>query len=187
MIINTDGLLGHGSFMDDISVCAGDSGTGVFLVEPNGIRYDDHPDEFPTTIALKDGLPILVGLMANAGLHGLATDPVEKKNGCGREEGSDAIIATRADFFHDWIFDKAGLPRTVPGVAAPPSPVAPESEAIFPSVVAPKYANEAPGKARYHTCLDQYADNKTSGRNGGLAWVGDGGGYYIECNERLSR
>ena len=57
--------------------------------------------------------------------------------------------------------------------------------AIFPSAVAPKYRDETPGKARMHTCLDQYRLNKTSNANGGLKWIQKGGGYYSECNRRL--
>ena len=59
--------------------------------------------------------------------------------------------------------------------------------AVFPSAVSPKYANESAGKARMHTCLDQYKANKTSGGNGALKWIQKGGGYYSECNKRLSR
>jgi hypothetical protein len=59
--------------------------------------------------------------------------------------------------------------------------------AVFPSAVSPKYANETAGKARMHTCLDQYKANKTGGGNGALKWVQKGGGYYSECNKRLSR
>jgi hypothetical protein len=59
--------------------------------------------------------------------------------------------------------------------------------AVFPSAVSPKYADESAGKARMHTCLDQYKANKTSGGNGALKWVQKGGGYYSECNKRLSR
>jgi len=57
--------------------------------------------------------------------------------------------------------------------------------AVFPSAVAPKYGDETPGKARMHTCLDQYRLNKASDANGGLKWVQKGGGYYSECNKRL--
>ena len=59
--------------------------------------------------------------------------------------------------------------------------------AVFPSAVSPKYANESAGKARMHTCLDQYKANKASGGNGALKWVQKGGGYYSECNKRLNR
>lgn len=58
---------------------------------------------------------------------------------------------------------------------------------MFPSAVSPKYANETAGKARMHTCLDQYKANKIGVGNGALKWVQKGGGYYSECNKRLSR
>jgi hypothetical protein len=57
--------------------------------------------------------------------------------------------------------------------------------ATFPQAVSPKYANEPAGKARLHTCLDQYRVNKTNNGNGGLRWIAKGGGYYSECNRRL--
>jgi hypothetical protein len=59
--------------------------------------------------------------------------------------------------------------------------------ASFPTAIAPKYASESPGKARMHTCLDQYKANKPNNGNGGLRWIAKGGGYYSECNERLKR
>jgi hypothetical protein len=68
--------------------------------------------------------------------------------------------------------------------AATPEPGA-NSDAVFPSAVSPKYSSESPGKARMHTCLDQYRANKTSNGNGGLKWIEKGGGYYSECNKRL--
>ena len=57
--------------------------------------------------------------------------------------------------------------------------------ATFPAGVSPKYANESAGKARLHTCLDQYKANKAANNNGGLRWIAKGGGYYSECNKRL--
>jgi hypothetical protein len=51
--------------------------------------------------------------------------------------------------------------------------------------VSPKYATESAGKARMHTCLDQYRANQASNGNGGLKWIQKGGGYYSECNRRL--
>ena len=56
---------------------------------------------------------------------------------------------------------------------------------MFPNAVDPKYAKESEGKARMHTCVDQYNANKTSNGNGGLKWIEKGGGYYSECNKRL--
>ena len=57
--------------------------------------------------------------------------------------------------------------------------------AVFPRAVDPKYAKESAGKARMHTCLDQYKANKATNANGGLKWIQKGGGYYSECNKRL--
>jgi hypothetical protein len=57
--------------------------------------------------------------------------------------------------------------------------------AVFPAGVAPKYGSESAGKARLHTCLDQYNANKAGNANGGLKWIQKGGGYYSECNKQL--
>ncbi len=67
---------------------------------------------------------------------------------------------------------------------AAPAPVA-TGKAVFPSAISPKYSKESPGKARMHTCRDQYQTNKATGGNGGLKWIQKGGGYYSECNKRL--
>jgi len=69
--------------------------------------------------------------------------------------------------------------------AAKPSAPAAAGEAVFPTAVSPKYSSETAGKARMHTCLDQYNENKASNGNGGLNWIQKGGGYYSECNKRL--
>jgi len=69
--------------------------------------------------------------------------------------------------------------------AAKPAAPAAAGEAVFPTAVSPKYSNETAGKARMHTCLDQYNENKASNGNGGLNWIQKGGGYYSECNKRL--
>jgi hypothetical protein len=64
-----------------------------------------------------------------------------------------------------------------------PAPAA--TNAVFPTAVSPKYSKETAGKARMHTCLDQYNANKATNANGGLTWIQKGGGYYSECNKRL--
>jgi hypothetical protein len=69
------------------------------------------------------------------------------------------------------------------GAAATPRAYRPG--AVFPSGIAPKYADEPSGKARRLTCLDQYRANKASNANAGLRWIQKGGGYYSECNRRL--
>ena len=75
---------------------------------------------------------------------------------------------------------RAAAPKTAAAPAAAPS-----GPAVFPTAVAPKYSSETPGKARMHTCVDQYNANKATGANGGLKWIQKGGGYYSECTKRL--
>ena len=93
--------------------------------------------------------------------------------------------------------DAAAAPAAAPAAPPPvaetkparaPKPAAAPVEvgnAVFPSAVSPKYAQESAGKARMHTCVDQYHANKASNENGGLKWIQKGGGYYSECNKRL--
>jgi len=69
--------------------------------------------------------------------------------------------------------------------AAPAAAPMPSGPTIFPIAVDPKYAKESAGKARMHTCVDQYNANKTTNANGGLKWIQKGGGYYSECNKKL--
>jgi hypothetical protein len=77
----------------------------------------------------------------------------------------------------------AAMPKTAAAPAA--GPAMPSGPATFPSAVDPKYAKETSGKARMHTCVDQYNANKTGNANGGLKWIQKGGGYYSECTKRL--
>ena len=79
----------------------------------------------------------------------------------------------------------AARPAPAPKTAAAPAASVPVGNAVFPSVVSPKYANESAGKARQHTCLDQYNANKASNANGGMKWIEKGGGYYSQCNKHL--
>jgi hypothetical protein len=75
----------------------------------------------------------------------------------------------------------AAAPKPAAAAAAP----APMGEAVFPKAVDPKYSKETDGKARMHTCVDQYNANKASNANGGLKWIQKGGGYYSECTKKL--
>ena len=83
----------------------------------------------------------------------------------------------------------AAAPAPAPKPAAkketPMAPPAMAGNAVFPSAVSSKYSKESAGKARMHTCLDQYNANKANSANGGLKWIQKGGGYYSECNKRL--
>jgi hypothetical protein len=92
--------------------------------------------------------------------------------------------------------DAAATPAAAPAPAPAPKEVAkkpeaapafpmPAGNAVFPFTVNPKYAQETPGKARMHTCVDQYHVNKESNANGGLKWIQKGGGYWSECNKKL--
>lgn len=66
----------------------------------------------------------------------------------------------------------AGAPKTTGGKVA------------YPTTVSDKYNAETPGKARMHTCLDQYRANKEKGVEQ-PNWIAKGGGYYSECNTKL--
>ncbi|WP_343717096.1 hypothetical protein [Inquilinus sp.] len=98
------------------------------------------------------------------------------------ECGADATPAAAAP---------AAAAPAAPAAAAPAAAAKPAAapaaagNAVFPSAVSPKYANETPGKARMHTCLDQYNANKATNANGGLRWIQTGGGYYSQCNAKL--
>jgi putative ATP-binding cassette transporter len=81
----------------------------------------------------------------------------------------------------------APAPPAATTPAAPPAaaPTAPTGNAVFPTAVSPKYSKESAGRARMHTCLDQYNANKAANANGGLKWIQKGGGYYSECTKQL--
>ena len=73
-----------------------------------------------------------------------------------------------------------------PAAAPAPAPArAAAGNAVFPTAVSQKYSKESAGKARMHTCLDQYDANKANNGNGGLKWIQKGGGYYSQCNAKL--
>ena len=77
-------------------------------------------------------------------------------------------------------------PKEAKKEAAPAAaPAAPAGPAVFPTAVNPKYSKESEGKARMHTCVDQYNANKASNANGGMKWIQKGGGYYSECTKKL--
>jgi len=90
--------------------------------------------------------------------------------------------------------DAAATPAAAPAApkaaqakpaAAPATAPAPMGNAVFPNAVDPKYSKEPAGKARMHTCVDQYNANKAGNANGGLKWIQKGGGYYSECTKKL--
>jgi hypothetical protein len=99
------------------------------------------------------------------------------------ECGPDATAVTPASAPTNTAPAAAPTPRTT--AAQPTTAPAAAGGAVFPTAVSPKYSNESAGKARMHTCLDQYNANKANNANGGLVWIKKGGGYYSECNRHL--
>ena len=99
------------------------------------------------------------------------------------ECGPDATAVTPASAPTNTAPAAAPTPRTT--AAQPTTAPAAAVGAVFPTAVSPKYSNESAGKARMHTCLDQYNANKANNANGGLVWIKRGGGYYSECNKNL--
>ena len=92
--------------------------------------------------------------------------------------------------------DAVATPAAAPAAPAPApaakeakkeaaAPAAPSGPAVYPSAVDAKYSKETTGKARMHTCVDQYNANKATNANGGLKWIQKGGGYYSECSKKL--
>jgi len=79
----------------------------------------------------------------------------------------------------------AAAPTATPPAAGRAAAPSPAGNAVFPTAVSSKYSKESAGKARMHTCLDQYRANKETNGNCGLRWIQKGGGYYSECNKQL--
>jgi hypothetical protein len=75
-------------------------------------------------------------------------------------------------------------PKAAP--AAPPAAPVITGNAVFPSVIDPKFASEKPHMQRMHTCAAQWQANKANNTTGGMRWnQKGGGGYYSVCNKRL--
>lgn len=80
-------------------------------------------------------------------------------------------------------FRSAGCPQSI---AKRSGAMTPTAASMFPAVISRKYADQSPGRARLLTCRDQYEANKAAGITE-PKWTEEGGGYYSECNKRLSR
>jgi len=131
----------------------------------------------------------------------IAAVPAQAKNKTAKEceaewKAAEAAKTTggkkRADFIAACRQEEAPAAAAAPAPKpmakpkeAPMSAPAMTGNAVFPSAVSSKYSKESAGKARMHTCLDQYNANKANNANGGLKWIQKGGGYYSECNKRL--
>ena len=128
----------------------------------------------------------LIGAVALQGgtLHALTMQECSAKYKAAKEAGS-----LNGMKWNDFRKAECGATATAAPAPAPAPSAAPSTgyvgNAVFPNAVSSKYANESAGKARMHTCLDQYRANKASNGNGGLKWIQRGGGYYSECNKHL--
>jgi hypothetical protein len=108
-----------------------------------------------------------------------------RKAQCGADATPAAAPAAAAPAAPAAPAEPKAAAKKEPAPAAAPAPTMPMGNAVFPSAVDAKYAKESAGKARLHTCVDQYNANKTSNGNGGMKWIEKGGGYYSECNKKL--
>ena len=140
-------------------------------------------------------------LVASAPAQALTSQECSAKYQAAKKDGS--LGTMKWNDFHKAQCGADATPAATPAAAAPPpaaepkqakkeaapaaapAPTMPMGNAVFPNAVDPKYAKETAGKARLHTCVDQYNANKTTNGNGGLKWIEKGGGYYSECNKKL--
>ncbi|OPY99676.1 hypothetical protein A5906_28830 [Bradyrhizobium sacchari] len=143
-----------------------------------------------------------VALMAAAPAQALTSQECSAKYQAAKKDGS--LGTMKWNDFRKAQCGADATPAVAPTAAAPAAPAAPAEPkqakkeaapaaapslpagpAIYPNAVDPKYAKETAGKARLHTCVDQYNANKATNGNGGMKWIEKGGGYYSECNKKL--
>ena len=166
---------------------------------------DDFPKETRMTIQAK-----ILGAIAVSGLAAFAM--TSQANALTAQECSAKYQAAKAagtlgdQKWNDFRKAQCGADATAAPAAAAPTaaapaaapkeaakkeakeaaaPAAPSGPAVYPNAVDPKYSKETAGKARMHTCVDQYNANKATNGNGGLKWIQKGGGYYSECSKKL--
>jgi hypothetical protein len=109
---------------------------------------------------------------ADGTLNGMKWNQFRKAE-CGAGAADDDTVPAASEAKYD-------------GEPATPTAKAPRG-VKFPTAISQKYSSESPGKARMHTCLDQYYAAKDANALGGLKWIQKGGGYYSLCNARLKK
>ena len=142
-------------------------------------------------------------LVASAPAQALTSQECSAKYQAAKKDGS--LGTTKWNDFRKAQCGADATPAAAPTAAAPAAPAAPAEpkaaakkeaapaaaptmpmgNAVFPNAVDAKYSKETAGKARLHTCVDQYNANKATNGNGGMKWIEKGGGYYSECNKKL--
>ena len=130
-------------------------------------------------------------VIAAVALHGTAANALTMSECSAKYKAAKADGSLNGQKWNDFRKAQCGsdasaapAPSTASAPAAAPAPAA-TGGAVFPSAVSSKYSSDSAGKARMHTCLDQYNANKANNANGGLKWIQKGGGYYSECNKHL--
>ncbi|WP_026363224.1 hypothetical protein [Methylopila sp. M107] len=108
-----------------------------------------------------------------------------RKAECFDDDASEAEAAAAEKAVEPAAKPTAGQ-KTPPASTTAETPKKPvvAGKAAFPSDVSPKYADESAGRARMHTCLDQYRANKAANVDQ-PNWIEKGGGYYSQCNTKL--
>jgi hypothetical protein len=132
-------------------------------------------------VLIATGLSIAVVAAASAPVHALTRKECSAKYQAAKAAGTLAGLN-----WNEFRKTQCGAEATAAPLPAPAAlPPAAIGNAVFPNAVSPKYSSESAGRARMHTCRDQYQANKASGGNAGLKWIQKGGGYYSECNKHL--
>lgn len=133
----------------------------------------------------------LLGAATVSGLFGLSVLPAKALTAqecSAKYQAAKSAGTLNGQEWNDFRKTHCGAAAAAPEASAPKtadSSATSAGNAVFPSAVSSKYANESAGKARRHTCLDQYKANKAGNANGGMKWIVKGGGYYSECSKRL--
>jgi hypothetical protein len=136
-----------------------------------------------STVALAGATIVTWGLPSQALTMKECSAKYQAAKSAGTLEGQKWSDFRKTQCGADAVAAPAAAPAT--GATTPAAAPAAPGSAVFPTAVSPKYANESAGRARMHTCRDQYNANKTANANGGLRWIRKGGGYYSECNKQL--
>jgi hypothetical protein len=109
-----------------------------------------------------------------------------RKAECGADAAAAAPAATPAAAPVAPAAPKAAEAKPAPAPAAAPAAPVAVGNAVFPTAIDPKFAQEKPHMARMHTCSAQWQANKANNTTGGMHWnQKGGGGFYSECNKRL--
>ena len=108
-----------------------------------------------------------------------------RKAQCGADATAAPAAATAATPAAPAAPKEAAAKPAKEAKSAAAAPAVPQGPAVFPSAVDPKYSKETAGKARMHTCADQWKANKAANTTGGLQWIQKGGGFWSECNKKL--